>query len=111
LSSDLETRVERVVRVLDKRKAEDIEVINLEDIDYIAKGVVIATSMGGKHTFALYDHLKSELKPLGEEFFGDDKSDDWIVVDMGEIIVHLMTPAYRQKYSIEEFLSSLKKGV
>jgi len=48
LSSDLETRVERVVRVLDKRKAEDIEVINLEDIDYIAKGVVIATSMGGK---------------------------------------------------------------
>ncbi len=104
---DLEERVDRVVKLLDSKKAEDIEVINLEGVDYIANEVIIANSMGGRHTQALFDHLKSELKPLGEEFYGADESDEWIVVDMGDIIVHIMTPAYRQKYSIEEFLSSL----
>ncbi len=67
--------------------------------------------MEGKHTFALYDHLKSELKPLGKSFLEMIKVMIGLWLDMGEIIVHLMTPAYRQKYSIEEFLSSLKKGV
>ena len=100
--------VENIIRVLDSKKGEDIEVINLEDVDYIAQEVVVASSMGGKHTSSLLDNLKRELKPMGVEFFGEDESDEWIVVDMGEVMVHLMTPAYRQRYSIEEFLSQLK---
>jgi ribosome silencing factor RsfS/YbeB/iojap len=100
--------IDEIVKVLDLKKAEDIEVIDLEGVDYIAKEVVIASSGGAKHTQALFDYLKKELKPKGVEFFGSDESDDWIVVDLGEVIVHLMTPAYRQKYAIEEFLSDLK---
>jgi nicotinate-nucleotide adenylyltransferase len=108
---NLESKIDQIVKVLDDKKAEEIEVINLKNVDYIAQEVVIASSMGGKHTLALYDHLKKELKPLGVEFFGADESDEWVVVDMGEILVHIMTPAYRQKYSIEEFLSGLREKV
>jgi ribosome silencing factor RsfS/YbeB/iojap len=104
----IEERIERIVRLLDEKKAEEIEVFNLEDIDYIAKRVVIANSLGGKHTAALYDHMREELKPLGETFYGADESDDWIVVDLGEIVVHLMTPSYRRRYSLEEFLEELR---
>jgi len=103
----LDERIDRIVKVLDDKKAEEIEVFNLDDADYIAKRVVIANSIGGKHTQALFDHLKNELKPLGEEFIGSDVSDEWVVADMGDILVHIMIPQYRQRYSLETFLSEL----
>jgi ribosome silencing factor RsfS/YbeB/iojap len=108
---NLRERAERIVELLDEKKAEEIELFDLEETDYIVKTVVIANSLGGKHTQALYDHLKDRLKPLGEEFVSADESDEWIVVDMGDILVHIMTPNYRRRYDIEQFLSELKRGV
>jgi ribosome silencing factor RsfS/YbeB/iojap len=105
--TDIQARVDRIVKVLDDKKAEDIEVFNLDDTDYIAKKVIIANSLGGKHTSALFDHLKNELKPLGEQFIGSDVSDEWVVADLGDILIHIMIPQYRQRYSLEEFLSEL----
>ena len=106
---NIQDRIDRIVKVLDDKKAEKIEVIDLRDTDYIAKEVIVANSFGGKHTIALYEHLKTELKPKGEEFLGAQESDDWVVVDLGDIIIHIMTPAYREKYSIEDFLNGLNK--
>ncbi|MBD3843308.1 MAG: ribosome silencing factor [Campylobacterales bacterium] len=103
----MQNRVDRIVKVLDDKKAEDIEVFNLDDTDYIAKKVIIANSLGGKHTQALFDHLKNELKPLGEQFLASDVSDEWVVADLGDILIHIMIPQYRQRYSLEEFLSEL----
>ena len=108
--SSITQRVENIVNILDSKKAEEIEVFNLEDSDYIAKAVVLANSLGGKHTLALYDHLRVELKSLGEKLMGADESDDWVVVDLGDILIHIMTPQYRMRYSIEEFLKELKEG-
>lgn len=105
--TDIQTRVDQIVKVLDDKKAEGIEVFNLDDADYIAKKVIIANSIGGKHTQALFDHLKNELKPLGEQFLASDVSDEWVVADLGDIIIHIMIPQYRQRYSLEEFLSEL----
>ena len=107
---NLDEQIEKIVNVLDSKKGEDIEVIDLDSVDYISKKVVVVSSTSPKHTQALYDYLKEELKPIGFDFFGSDKSDDWIVADLGEIIVHIMTPSYRQKYSIEEFLIELLKN-
>ncbi|WP_457606973.1 ribosome silencing factor [Nitratifractor sp.] len=106
----IKDRTERIVRLLDSKKAEEIETFDLGDVDYIAKEVILANSLGGKHTQALFDQLKEELKPLGEQFYGSDESDEWIVADMGEIIVHIMTPDYRHRYDLEEFLRELKEG-
>jgi ribosome silencing factor RsfS/YbeB/iojap len=104
----IKERVDAIVKLLDEKKAEEIEVFDLSATDYIAKEVIIANSFGGKHTIALYDHLKKELKPKGEQFLGAEESNDWVVADLGDIIVHIMTPAYREHYSLEKFLSELK---
>ena len=103
----IEERVESIVTILDDKKAEEIEVFNLEDADYIAKRVVIANSLNGKHTLALYDHLKRGLKAQGDSFLASDTSDDWVVADLGDILIHIMIPEYRQRYSLEQFLSEL----
>jgi nicotinate-nucleotide adenylyltransferase len=103
----IDERVENIVNILDDKKADEIEVFNLEEADYIAKRVVIANSLNGKHTLALADHLKIGLKQIGDSILASDMSDDWVVADLGDILVHIMIPEYRQRYSLEQFLSEL----
>ncbi len=103
----IDERVENIVKLLDDKKAEEIEVFNLEDADYIAKRVVIANSLNGKHTLALAEHLKKELKAQGDSILASDMSDEWVVADLGDILIHIMIPEYRQRYSLEQFLSEL----
>jgi ribosome silencing factor RsfS/YbeB/iojap len=103
----LEQRIENIIKILDDKKAEEIEVFNLEEADYIAKRVIIANSLNGKHTLALADHLKIGLKESGDSILASDMSDEWVVADLGDILIHIMIPEYRQRYSLEQFLSEL----
>ena len=103
----IDERIAGIVKILDDKKAEEIEVFNLEDADYIAKRVVIANSLNGKHTLALFDHLKTGLKEQGDTFLASDTSDEWAVADLGDILIHIMIPEYRQRYSLETFLNEL----
>ena len=103
----IDERIANIVKILDDKKAEEIEVFNLDDADYIAKRVVIANSLNGKHTLALFDHLKTELKKQGDTFLASDSSDEWAVADLGDILIHIMIPEYRQRYSLEAFLNEL----
>jgi ribosome silencing factor RsfS/YbeB/iojap len=103
----IDERIANIVKMLDEKKAEEIEVFNLDDADYIAKRVVIANSLNGKHTLALFDYLKKELKKQGDEFLASDSSDEWSVADLGDILIHIMIPEYRQRYSLETFLNEL----
>lgn len=105
---EIKLRVDKISKVLDENKAESIEVFDLRESDYFVNFVVIASSLGSRHTQALLDHLKKNLKPA-EKFLGVDESDEWIVVDLGDILIHIMTPEYRNKYDIESFLSKLDK--
>jgi len=102
-----EERIDNIVKVLDEKKAEEIEVFNLEEADYIANYVILANSLNPKHTVALFEHLKKDLKPSGETFLATDVSDDWVVADLGDILIHIMIPEYRQRYSLESFLSEM----
>ncbi len=107
---NIETKLELIKKILDEKKAEDIESIDLSNIDYIAQKVVIASSLGGKHTDALYIHLKEALRQHGEKFVATDETEDWIVADLGDIMIHIMTPQYRKIYTIETFLEELKQS-
>ena len=102
----MQKRIEKISHILDKNKAEAIEVFDLRDRDYFVDYVVLASSLGERHTEALLDHLKKGLKPE-EKFLNVDVSGEWIVVDLGDILIHIMTPEYRHKYDMESFLGEL----
>jgi len=104
---NIDDRVERIIKELDEKKADELEVFNLENVDYIVDKVILANALSGKHSASLADHLKEKLKPLGEEFLHIDQSDDWVVIDMGDILVHIMSSEARQTYSLEEFLTEI----
>ena len=102
----MQQRIEKISHILDKNKAEAIEVFDLRDRDYFVDYVVLASSLGERHTEALLDHLKKGLKPE-EKFLNVDVSGEWIVIDLGDILIHIMTPEYRNKYDMESFLGDL----
>jgi len=105
----MENRIKKIVELLDEKKALDIIDYNLKNNDYFVDYVIVATTMADKHGEALLDHLKKNLKPLGETFLGVDKSDDWILIDLGDILIHLMSEEYRAKYQMDKFLEDLKE--
>ncbi|MEA3330315.1 MAG: ribosome silencing factor [Campylobacterota bacterium] len=105
----MKNRIEKITEVLDKNKAEGIEVFDLKDKNYFVDYAIIASSLGSRHSLALLDHLKKDLKPQ-EQFNNVDESGDWIVIDLGDILIHIMTPEYRVKYDMESFLSQLATG-
>lgn len=105
-----ENRIQNIVQLLEDKKGENIEVIDLRNKDYITDFVVIVTALVGKHSFALLDMLKTELKAQGEQFFGtEEESEDWIIADLGDIMIHIFTESHRQKFNLEEFLKTLGK--
>lgn len=101
-------RVKKIATLLDKKKAEDVAIFDLKESDYFVDYVVIATSLAGKHGHSLLDMLKQELKPLGEEFLHVEESDDWIVADLGDIIIHIMSENVRLRFQLEEFLTRIE---
>ncbi len=103
----MNTRLENIRKILDDKKAENIEIIDLTSKDYIVDYVVIATTLNPKHGFALLNYLRTDLKPNGEEFLRVDEDDEWTIIDLGDMFIHLMSEKYRNKYSLEEFLSEL----
>lgn len=102
-------RLNKIVKILEDKKAENVEVIDVTSKEYIVDYVVIATTLNPKHGFSLLNYLKQDLKPDGEEFLRVEEDDEWTIIDLGDVFIHLMSERYREKYTIEEFLSELKE--
>ena len=103
----IKERCEKIAALLDEKKAEHVEIFDLTNSDYFVDAVVVATSVASKHAMMLVDEIKT-LKKDGESVLNVDDSDDWTIIDMGDILVHLMSAEYRKRYNLEEFLSEFE---
>ncbi|MHA1537325.1 MAG: ribosome silencing factor [Alphaproteobacteria bacterium] len=85
-------------------KAEDIVVVDLEGKSSIADYMVIATGRSQRHVAATAGHLIEKLKSLGIVPVPNEglRQGDWVLVDAGDIIVHLFRPAVRDFYNLEK---------
>jgi ribosome silencing factor RsfS/YbeB/iojap len=104
----LKNRIKNITAILDDKKAQNIETIDLANKGYLVDTVIIATALNSKHTASLVIYLKESLKSKGEEFLRIDDGDNWTIVDLGDILIHIMSDDYREKYQIEEFLNDIK---
>lgn len=104
----MEERIKNITDILDEKKAENIEIFDLTDKGYIVNQVIIATALNNRHSLSLLNNLKEELKPLGEEFVRTEEDGDWSIIDLGDMLIHIMTQEHREKYSLEKFLENFK---
>jgi len=104
----LNRRIKKIKEILKDKKGQNIEVVDLRLKEYIVDYVVLTSTLNSKHSFALLNYLKKDLKPFGEEFLRIEQNDEWTVIDLGDIFIHLMSEKAREKYSLEEFLSQVE---
>jgi ribosome-associated protein len=100
----LENRIKKIIEILNDKKALNIDAFNLSNKGYIVDEVVIATSLNNKHTTALVAILKDELQDNGEDILRTQEDTDWSVIDLGDIIIHIMLHSKREIYNLEDFL-------
>ncbi|MBP6122873.1 MULTISPECIES: ribosome silencing factor [Providencia] len=96
-----------IIDQLDDAKAEDIITIDVQGKSSITDQLIICTGTSSRHLISVADRLvdacrKNGLMPLGVEGQGIS---DWVVVDLGEAIVHIMQDESRRMYELEKLWS------
>jgi ribosome-associated protein len=93
-----------IARTLDDGKAEDIVVIDLAGKTSIADHMVIASGRSQRQVAALADQVASKLKDtgMGRVPIEGKSSGDWVLLDAGDVIVHLFRPEVRVYYNLEK---------
>lgn len=103
----LEDKIQTVVDALEDIKADDITVINTSKLSPMFECMIIASAKSTRQTKAIADNVVVKLKERGEPVYGreGEGSGEWILVDLGEVLVHIMQPAVREYYNLEELWS------
>ncbi len=96
-----------ILERLDDEKAQDIVFIDLKDRSAFADGLIIASGRSHRHVGAMADHLLRTLKEAGQGKARVEglPSCDWVLIDAGDVIVHLFRPEVRSFYNIEKIWS------
>src|SRR5690606_23349739 len=82
----------------------NIIAIDVHEHSSLTNYFIIAEGSVERHVAALSHAVKEKVKELGGHIFKSDgdQSGDWIVMDCGEILIHLFVPSLREKYALEE---------
>ena len=93
-----------VVSALEDIKAKEIEVINTTKLTALFDRIVIASADSGRQTRALARHVQDKVKEAGGQVVSVEGEDtgEWVLVDLGAVVVHIMQPAVRSYYNLEE---------
>ena len=92
---------------LEDMKADDVRVIDVRDMTTITDIMVVASGTSTRHVKAIADNVVQEAKKHGVRALGveGDKGAEWILVDLADVVVHVMMPAIRDFYALEKLWS------
>ena len=103
-----ERLMETVVGVLEDRKALDVESYPAEEMSNgLFEWTVVCTGTSLRHIRGIANEISRKVKRSGRKVFGTEgaQDSDWILLDLGEIVLHVMTRAAREYYDIDSLWS------
>mgnify|MGYP001813484500 FL=1 len=100
---DAETQKQLVIDALEDLKAVNVVTLDVAGLTDVMDFLIIASGTSSRHVKSLADNVcmqakKQEVRPLGVE--GEDAG-EWVLVDFGDVVVHVMLPATRDFYDLE----------
>jgi ribosome-associated protein len=93
-----------VIAAMEDIKAHDIQAIDVRKLTSLFDWIVVASADSARQTKALARHVRDSLKEAGSAIIGTEGEDggEWILVDAGDVVAHVMQPAVRVHYNLEE---------
>lgn len=94
-----------IVTALENLKARDITVVDVSDRTSVTDYMVIASGTSSRHVRSIAEQVVIDAKAQGirPPSVEGGVNSDWVLVDMGDVVVHVMLPATREFYDIERF--------
>jgi ribosome-associated protein len=101
---DLEAKRQAVVAALEDIKGKDITILDVSKLTSMTDCMIIASGDSNRQTRALANNVREKLKEQGAEVLSVEGEDtgEWVLIDLGDIVVHVMQPAVRQYYNLEQ---------
>ena len=89
---------------IDDMKATDVVVVDITDKSSVTDFMVICTATSKRHAASIANHVADEAKDAGLHSFGmnGENEGEWIVVDLGDSMLHIMQEEYRHIYQLEK---------
>jgi ribosome-associated protein len=100
----IENLKNQVVKILEDMKAHDVKALDVRQLTDVTDIMVIASGTSVRHVksmaFRVRDEVreKTRVRPIGVE--GEDQG-DWVLIDLGDVVVHIMRPETREYYDLE----------
>lgn len=103
-SPDAETLAATIRTSLDDGKAVDIRTLNVAAMTSITDFMVVASGRSSRQVKALTERVRADvadigLKPIGVE---GERGSEWVLLDFGDVVVHIMQPETREFYQLEK---------
>jgi ribosome-associated protein len=101
---DLRKKQRVVLEALEDVKGRDIVVYNTARMPSMFERVVIASGESNRQVRALADRVQEKIREVGSRVYGveGEASGEWVLVDLGDVVVHIMHPTVRDFYNLEE---------
>jgi ribosome-associated protein len=101
---DIRLKQRVVVEALEDVKGRDILVFNTARLPSMFERVVIASGDSNRQVKALSDRVQERVRELGARVYGveGESAGEWVLVDLGDVVVHIMHPTVRSFYNLEE---------
>ena len=101
---DIRKKQRLVVEALEDIKGHDILVYNTARMPSMFERVVIASGDSTRQVKALADNVQDKIKENGARVYGveGEANGEWVLVDLGDVVVHIMHPTVREFYNLEE---------
>lgn len=103
----LDTFKAAVIDALEDIKGFDIAVMDVRKLTNMTSYMIVASATSSRQAKAMGDNVREKLKEKGYEIRGTEgeKEGEWVLVDLNDIIVHIMVPASRAYYNLEQLWS------
>lgn len=110
---DIRKKQKAIVEALEDVKARDIDTFDVSHLTSLFDRVVIASADSPRQLKALSRSIQDKMSELKQRVYGVEGEDggEWVLVDAGDIIVHIMQPAIREHYNLEELWDQPKPRV
>ena len=104
---NLDEQVKVIVDVIDELKGEEVVTLNVLEQSVDMEAIIVATGRSIQHVRGIANNIKIEAKRLNMLVLGIEgsESSEWVLIDLGEVIVHVMTEKTRAFYKLEKLWS------
>ena len=116
LQPPLQTRskktLTRILDALEELKARDLKELDVSRLTSVTESMIIVSGTSNRHVKSMAEKVIEEAKALGERPLGVEGAEEgeWILVDLDELVVHIMLPRVRDFYNLEKLWAAPARG-